>query len=79
MHHVIIRNRCSKANQTILVVNMAFVIAHSEETDDMTCCKFENFRENFIFANSVKTHICDFENRDKGVIHLYISINDRVI
>ena len=22
-------------------------------------CKFGNFRENFIFANSFKTHICD--------------------
>ena len=34
-------------------------------------CKFGNFRENFIFANSFKSHICDFENRDKGVIHEY--------
>ena len=25
-------------------------------------CKFGNFRENFIFANSVKRHICDVKN-----------------
>ena len=25
-------------------------------------CKFGNFREDFIFANSVKTRICDVEN-----------------
>ena len=29
------------------------------------------FRENFIFANSVKTRIWGVENRDKGVIYLY--------
>ena len=34
-------------------------------------CKIGNFRENFIFANSVKTHIFDVENRDKGLIYLY--------
>ena len=28
----------------------------------MLYCKFDNFCENFIFANSVKTHICDVEN-----------------
>ena len=41
-------------------------------------CKFGNFCENFIFANSVKTHLFDVEIRDKGVIYL-LSINDRVI
>ena len=25
-------------------------------------CKFRNFHENFIFANSVKGHICDIKN-----------------
>ena len=29
-------------------------------------CKFGNFRENFIFANSVKTHICNVENSWQG-------------
>ena len=29
-------------------------------------CKFGNFRENFIFANSFKTHICDVENSRQG-------------
>ena len=28
----------------------------------MVYCKFGNFRENFIFANSVKRHICDAQN-----------------
>ena len=32
-------------------------------------CKLGNFRENFIFANSVKRHICDKKkNRDEGMI-----------
>ena len=39
-------------------------------------CKSRNFRENFIFANSVKRHICDAKNsRDD----LHISVNDRVV
>ena len=29
-------------------------------------CKFGNFRENFIFANSIKRHICDFNNSQLG-------------
>ena len=33
-------------------------------------CKFRNFRENFIFAKSVKTHIFGVEVRDKGLIYL---------
>ena len=36
MHNAIIRNRCSKANQTILEVSMAFVIAYWEDPDDTT-------------------------------------------
>ena len=41
-------------------------------------CKFGNFRENFIFANSVKRHICDVKN--SRLSHdLHISVNDRVI
>ena len=42
------------------------------------CCKFGNFRDNFIFANSVKGHICDFQN--SRLSHdLPISVQDRVI
>ena len=33
-------------------------------------CKFGNFRENFIFANSINRHICDVKPS---------SVNDRVI
>ena len=41
-------------------------------------CKFGNLRENFIFANSVKRHICDVKNSRLGH-YLPISINVRVI
>ena len=34
-------------------------------------CKFGNFRENFIFANNVKRHICDVKNREQGKIYQY--------
>ena len=34
-------------------------------------CKFGNFRENFIFANSVKRHVWDVKNREQGMIYLY--------
>ena len=38
-------------------------------------CKFGNFRENFIFANSDKIHICDVKN--SRVEHdLPVSVND---
>ena len=37
-----------------------------------------NFHENFIFANSVKRHICDAKN--SGLGHDFpLSVNDRVI
>ena len=43
-----------------------------------TYCKSGNFRENFIFANSVKNHICDATYSRLG--HDFsISVNDRVI
>ena len=41
-------------------------------------CKFGNFRENFIFANSVKRHICEIKNSRLGHDLLYQKI-DRVI
>ena len=41
-------------------------------------CNFGIFRENFILAYSVKTHICNVENSQKGR-DLPISVNDRVI
>ena len=41
-------------------------------------CKFGNFRVNFIFANSIKRHICDVQN--SRLMHdLPISVIDRVI
>ena len=41
-------------------------------------CKFGNFRENFIFANSVKRHICDVQTSQ--LRHDFtISVNDRVV
>ena len=41
-------------------------------------CKFGNFLENFIFANSVKRHTCDVKNVQFGH-DLLISVIDRVI
>ena len=49
-------------------------------TDSYTIpyCKSENFRENFIFANSVKRHICDIKNL--RLWHSFPrSVNGRVI
>ena len=39
-------------------------------------CKFGNFRENFIFANSVERHTCDVKNSRQGH-DLPLSIKDR--
>ena len=47
---------------------------------DMTSkyCKFRNFCENFIFANSVKRHICNV--KISRLRHdLLISVNDKVV
>ena len=41
-------------------------------------CRFGNFRENFIFANSIKRYISDVNNLRLRQ-NLPISINDRVI
>ena len=41
----------------------------------ITICKFGNFLENFIFANSVKRHICDVKIMRFGH-DLLISVND---
>ena len=38
-------------------------------------CKFGNFRENFIFGNSIKRHICDVRNSRLGH-DIRISVND---
>ena len=46
--------------------------------DHVTYCKFGNFRENLIFTNSIKRHICDVKNWRPGH-DLPISVNDRVI
>ena len=41
-------------------------------------CKSRNFRENFIFENSVKKHICDAKY--SRLVHCFsISVNDSVI
>ena len=41
-------------------------------------CKSGNFHENFIFADSIKRHICDFKNWRIGH-DVPILVNDRVI
>ena len=40
--------------------------------------KSGNFRDNFIFENSVKKHICDVKNSRPGH-DIPLSVNDRVI
>ena len=41
-------------------------------------CEFENFLENFIFANSINRHFCDV--RISRLVHdIRISVNDSVI
>ena len=55
-----------------------FISTTSAELGIGTYCKSGNFRENFIFAYSVKIHICD--SKKSGLGHdLPISVNDRVI
>ena len=41
-------------------------------------CKFRNFCENFIFANSIKRHVCAVRNSRLGH-DIPISVNNRVI
>ena len=43
-----------------------------------TYCKLRNFRENFLFAKSFKSHICDVKNLRQGH-DLTIPVNDKVI
>ena len=37
----------------------------------MITCKFINFRENFIFADSVKRHICDVKICHNDIVYLH--------
>ena len=47
-------------------------------TDRLYHCKYGNFRENFISANSVKIHIC-LVKKSRLRRDLPISVHDRVI
>ena len=59
------------------VISYLLHVYCTNEKKDAFYCKFGNFRENFIIANSVKTsgrgktHICDVKNSRQGVIYLY--------
>ena len=44
----------------------------------MLYSKFGNFRENFIYANNVKRHLCDVK-KSRLKHDLHISVNDRAI
>ena len=48
------------------------------DEDSGQYCRFRNFGENFIFANSIKRHIGDVKNSQLRQ-DLPLSINDRVI
>ena len=47
------------------------------ENKELEYCKSGNFRENFIFVNRVKKHICGVNNSRLGH-DVPISVNDRV-
>ena len=73
----------SYKSATLLKANFRYVQTNIMKTGfftDITSkyCKFGNFRENFIFTNSVKRHI--FDVKISRLMHdLPISVNDRVI
>ena len=53
-------------------------VLQREQSDLNQHCRFGNFCENFIFANSIKRHISDVKN-SRLRQDLPISIKDRVI
>ena len=44
---------------------------HLAEKERERYCRFGNFRENFIFVNSIKRHIGDLKNSRQSKIYLY--------
>ena len=58
--------------------NKYYQILYRGQARPFRYCRFGNFRENFIFANSIKRHIRDVKNSQIRQ-DLPISINDRVI
>ena len=70
-----IRTRSPKANQ-VFIIPQCYI--HQNLVPIPKYCKLGNFRENFIFANSVKRHICYGKNSRLGP-DLPTSVNDRVI
>ena len=45
--------------------NIALILPQFHSQHMLRCfqyCKFGNFRENFVLANSVRGHICDIKN-----------------
>ena len=65
-----IANRLHYKSLSLLSVQTMPADGHIMKQHNFTGnCKFENFRENFLFANSVKTYILDVEIRVKGVIY----------
>ena len=57
--------------------SFAIISLRNRELITLHYCKLGHFRENFNFASSVKTHICDVENSRQGR-DLPISVDDRV-
>ena len=54
--------RAKALSHKSFIPKLPFPIIHNS----IASCKFGNFRENFIFANSVKRHICVVENSRLG-------------
>ena len=71
---------CSRIQLSLKPATLSTEVEHSNTKSlrSSTYCIFGNFRENFIFANSIKRHICDSFN--SRISHdLPISVNDSVI
>ena len=60
----------------LIYINVFLLVPHVDLI--VTTVNSENFRENFIFGNSVKTHTCDVKTSQQGC-DLPISVNERVI
>ena len=61
-----------------VVFNFYFAWYEQILQNENSYCKFGNFCENFIFANSIQRHICDVKNSPLGH-DLPSSVKDRMI
>ena len=72
------RGTCFNSEIHFLNANSTDYVYRSPYTILEEYCKFGNFREDFVFANSPKRHICHVKNSCYGR-DLPISVNNRLI